>query len=143
MGNESILKLLTALENESASDYNRIIDIVRQKLAVEPEVQMMITVGTKIIYANKRLCDMMKYDCDDLIFHDVTNLITSQDREILNAWIQRMRQKGNVDYMIRAIMGDGNYIWLNVSSICLNKYNMSFSFLTDAGVIPTSYNYMN
>jgi PAS domain S-box-containing protein len=104
---------------------------------------MMVTIGRKIIYVNKRLSQLLNYACDDLVNTDVLKLTSLEDQAILNSWIERLTEKRNVNYMIREITGDVNYIWVKVTSICLSKYNLSFSFLRKVGHIPAAYASLN
>lgn len=143
MKNDSINKLLSRLKRETPGNFNLINDMVKNNSTNDPDTRMMITIGQKIIYANQNFCNTLKYECKQLRHADVMDLIPNEDQEILKIWIDRLVKKGSVKYMLRGYTGDGEQVWVNITSIYLNKHDISLSFLIKVGQIPTTYNSLN
>ena len=143
MINDSIRKLLTDIENESVWDYHRIFDTVKHGFLVDSETRMMITIGSRIIYVNENLCALLKYSCDELVFTNIIDLIPAEDLDILYSWMERLKEKKYINYMMRGITADNNYIWVRASSVYFTKYKLSLSFFKKAGRIPADYAQFN
>ena len=143
MCNDSINELLSIIRQEASISQNMIIDLVKQNSVYSENTKMLITSGRKIVYATKRFCALISYDCDDLKQTDVRDLIPQQDHEILQNWINRLVDKHQISYMLRGITGEGNYIWLKVSSIYLNDSGLTLSFFKEVGQIPSTYGQLN
>jgi PAS domain S-box-containing protein len=143
MCNDSINELLSIIRQKASINQNILIDLVKQNPVYTENTKMIITSGRKIVYATKRFCALISYDCEDLKQTDVRELIPAQDHEILQNWINRLLDKHQVSYMLRGITGEGNYIWLKVSSIYLNESGLTLSLFTEVGQSPAAYGQFN
>lgn len=61
----------------------------------------------------------MKYECKQLRHTDIMDLIPQEDQDILKIWIERLVTRGSIQYMIRGFMGDGEQVWVKITSIYL------------------------
>jgi len=53
MKNDSINHLISILEQSAPRNYNLIVDMIKKNPIYDSETRMMITIGQKIVYANK------------------------------------------------------------------------------------------
>ena len=134
-----ILKLLNELERYEISDYHMLADLVKQSIPLETETQILITSGHKIVYLNEQLCRLLNYDCEEMILSDIRRFIPREDHEILYSWTRRVTEKRYVSYMLRGVTGNGDCIWIKVSTIYITRQKLFISLLKKVGYIPVQY----
>ena len=111
---------------KSEEKHRQLIEIMNEGLAVLNKEGI-------ITYANKRLCDMMGYSCNEVIDHPTTNFLDKTNLENMRNHNSSRREGKNKPYEVEWVKKDGSILPTIVSPMPL--FNESGEFTGNVAVL--------
>jgi len=111
----------------------------RQLIEVMNEGFVILNTKGIIIYANKRLCDMMGYTCGEVVDHSTTDFMDKTNKENMQKHVASRTEGKNIPYEVEWLKKDGSILPTIVSPMPLfdeaGEFSGNVAVLTDISAL--------
>jgi len=86
-------------------------------------------------FVNKKMCDMLGYEPDEMLGKDLLHFVDETDRANIIACIERRKKGAKESLNIRYVTKNGKYVWTNINTNPIfdenGSYNGALAMITD------------